>query len=274
MPHGRAPPIVPGHRDRPNFGTRQDEAVQFCQGNSWLIQLMGAEVWEVSSGPTIALFDVQVASDRVRQKLNQWFFPRLTRGCTDKELEILALIANGSHHEIMNFDSVSDCANFLQLDGTWAVRYALTELAKRDLIELEYTDRPIYDNDGFGVRLSVPMMDDYFRATGGIFGFSAVHHTNNEKSEPYSRTSELPGKSDVPRGLVTPRRGAERGWGGPAARLAWSTRTHRGRVGRNAAAPSATFRSDERLDDVGGLFRIPTAIDPGLSTSVVHPGCK
>jgi hypothetical protein len=41
-------------------------------------------------------------------------------------------------------------ANFLQLDGTWAVRYALTELAKRDLIELEYTDRPIYDNDASG----------------------------------------------------------------------------------------------------------------------------
>ena len=24
MPHGRATPIVPGHRDRPNSGTRQD----------------------------------------------------------------------------------------------------------------------------------------------------------------------------------------------------------------------------------------------------------
>ena len=209
-----------------------DEAVQFCQGNSWLIQLMGAEVWEVSSGPTIALFDVQVASDRVRQKLNQWFFPRLTRGCTDKELEILALIANGSHHGIMNFDSVSDCANSLQLDGAWAVRYALTELAKRDLIELEYTDGPIYDNDGFGVRLSVPMMDDYFRTTGGIFGFSAVHHTNNEKSEPYSRPSELPGKSNVPRELVTPRPGAGRD--GEGQLPAW-----RGRPGRTKEEPAA-----------------------------------
>ncbi|MGY0063374.1 ATP-binding protein [Streptomyces sp. LZ34] len=77
-----------------------EEAVQFSQGNPWLIQLIGDRTWRGAEGPRIDLPAVKAACERVRRDLDEWYFPRILRECTDAERQVLRVIANLQHRRM------------------------------------------------------------------------------------------------------------------------------------------------------------------------------
>jgi hypothetical protein len=139
-----------------------DEAVTFCMGNAWVIQLVGAAAWEAAERSPIDIEAIKTAINYVRQQLEQWFFPRLLRNCSDEELSLLAVLANHLDGGVASFQSVTELNGLFRRDS----RRTISRLAMIDLIELEHSGFHIGDWTSFGVRFSMPMLGDYFRRVG------------------------------------------------------------------------------------------------------------
>lgn len=140
------------------------DAVAFCEGNAWLLQLLGAAVWEVAEDSPIATRHVEKAKDIVRRQLAQSFLPRLLRDCTKTEIEILTALAN-CDSAVVSFREL--------LDDGWPPLSASEEvviesvgrLARRDLIWLDYVGNLHHEN--FSLGFSVPRLGAYLREGAG-----------------------------------------------------------------------------------------------------------
>jgi hypothetical protein len=144
-----------------------DAAVAICEGNPWMIQLVGSAAWEVAECSPIGLRDVGEAINRVRQQLYGGFFPRLVRDCRELELDLLTVIADHLDGSTATFQSPIELKSCLE-DGTTItkkdLRARLRGLAGRDLIELDRVFAfELYDGYPVNIRFTVPMLGSYFR---------------------------------------------------------------------------------------------------------------
>jgi hypothetical protein len=115
-----------------------DEAVTFCMGNPWIIQLLGDSAWNVARHSPVDIWDVKTGADAVRERLNQSFFPRLVRNCSDQEIRLLTVIAE---HLVTNggiFDSIGQLSEVLNIGDIRELRWLLSHLARSDLIEVQH----------------------------------------------------------------------------------------------------------------------------------------
>jgi hypothetical protein len=169
-------------------GEALDAAVAFCMGNAWIIQLLGSAAWEAAERSPIDHRDVKEAMNRVKQRLNQWFFPRLVRNCSNEEIRLLVEIANRLDAGVANIQSVDGLDRALGISNS---RNLLSRLAGRDLIELK-RDYKIWEDAGFDIRFSMPMLGDYFRRSD-IHANSTTGAINDDAlprdANPYSRTT-------------------------------------------------------------------------------------
>jgi hypothetical protein len=140
-----------------------DDAIAFCSGNPWLIQLVGSTAWEIADSSSISGLDMQHATFRVWQQLYDWYFPRLLRSCSRHGQRLLRVIAKQLDGGTASFESMSEVQ---KLSGLSDVRHPLSELTRLDLIALDYSDLPIEDSDSFGVRFTVPLLSSYFHSAG------------------------------------------------------------------------------------------------------------
>jgi hypothetical protein len=145
-----------------------DAAVGFSMGNAWVIQLVGSAAWEAAERSPIDLHNVRAATSHVEQQLNQWFFPRLLRNCSDEEISLLAVIANHLEDGVARFQSVEELAGLLGIKDRRELRGLISKLAQRDLIELQHLGRQIWDRESFSVRFSAPMLGNYLSQVADI----------------------------------------------------------------------------------------------------------
>jgi hypothetical protein len=136
-----------------------DAAIAFCQGNAWILQLLGAAAWEAAERSPIHLDDIKEAKSQVTQQLDQWFFPKLVRNCSGEEIRVLTFIASRLDTDVAEFESTEMVDRILGVNS----RRILSMLAWRDLIELESRHMQILDGERFSARFSMPMLGNYFR---------------------------------------------------------------------------------------------------------------
>jgi hypothetical protein len=138
-------------------------AVAFCKGNCWIIQLVGASAWEVAGRSPINLGDVEEAIASVRDKLNRWFFPGLLRRFSEQDIGLLRIFANRIDSGVSRLQSIGELADLADDFGGHgpSIRRSISRAARHDLIELVYTGYHISGSDGFGIRFSTPLLDDY-----------------------------------------------------------------------------------------------------------------
>jgi len=103
------------------------EAVDFCEGNPWLLQSVGSFAWEAADSSRIEIDDVRAATREMASRLQEWFFPRLLRNCSAKELRVLAAVAREGGGRRVRADLVQDGLDF-------EIEPAILDLARRDII--------------------------------------------------------------------------------------------------------------------------------------------
>jgi hypothetical protein len=128
-----------------------EAAVNYCEGNAWLIQLLGKAVWEAAEASPIDERAVAAGEHVVQRQLDEWFFPRLLRDCERDEMELLTELALASSDWVR----FSDIQGALSL-GTEEAIHAIGRLAQRDIVSLDYVGN-IRHGD-FSMRFSVPRL--------------------------------------------------------------------------------------------------------------------
>ncbi|MEV6010800.1 AAA family ATPase [Streptomyces sp. NPDC051976] len=68
-------------------------AIDFCEGNPWLLQFVGETAWERAQSSPIGIEAMNSALAEVRHRLHESYFPRLLRRCTPEQRTILAAMA-------------------------------------------------------------------------------------------------------------------------------------------------------------------------------------
>jgi hypothetical protein len=109
-------------------------AIEFCEGNPWLIQMLANAAWKVAPGPAIEHEDVVRAQRDTQQQLDEWFMPRLLRTLDEAETTVLARMATHTGPGPVPFsDLLQGLAGW---DPERLVR-TTAQLARRDLVEIE-----------------------------------------------------------------------------------------------------------------------------------------
>jgi hypothetical protein len=109
-------------------------AIEFCEGNVWLIQMLANATWKTAAGPSITLDDVVRAEGETQEQLDEWFMPRLLRTLDAEERRLLAAMARHSERGAVPFAALLEILD--GWDGEEIVRTA-AQLARRDLVEIE-----------------------------------------------------------------------------------------------------------------------------------------
>lgn len=81
-------------------------AIEFCEGNPWLIQMLANAAWKVALGPAIGHDDVMRAERETQEQLNEWFMPRLLRDLDEEDRSILAAMASYEGNGPIPFSSL------------------------------------------------------------------------------------------------------------------------------------------------------------------------
>jgi AAA ATPase domain len=138
------------------------EAVSFCKGNAWVLQLLGDASWRAAEASPIDAAAVRAAMSQIRQQLGEWFFPRLLRNRSREEIRILTVIAEhvdlGSG--LAEFSSIADLDRNVNVDTIIRIVRMLT---RQDLIVLDFA--PFHPERGLAVSFSMPLLDEYLRTT-------------------------------------------------------------------------------------------------------------
>ena len=113
--------VLPARESNADFSPEALEAaVQFSQGNPWLIQLIGDRAWREALGPRIDALAVMAACEHVRGDLAEWYFPRILRECTTAERRVLRIVANLQDHTMDSSRSAE--VDFPDLESSFRVR--------------------------------------------------------------------------------------------------------------------------------------------------------
>lgn len=131
-------------------------AVEFCEGNVWVLQLLGAAAWELADSSPIGRETVASAIVQVKERLGHWFFPRLLQDCSRAESLLLMEMARLGT-EAVSSEVFVDYADEQHLEKAIPT---IESLARRDLVTLENFVSPYYK---FDMRFSVPLLGDYLR---------------------------------------------------------------------------------------------------------------
>lgn len=133
-----------------------DDAIRFCQGNPWLIQFVGEVSWDIAEEFPINAEVAHQALAQVQDRLNQSYFPRLLRNCTEGEISILSAVAKagGRDAQASRLPRPAGCDpdRFNQI---------IANLARRDL--LAFNDPYIRHNPNFSVSFPVPRLAEYLQ---------------------------------------------------------------------------------------------------------------
>jgi hypothetical protein len=135
-------------------------ASNFCEGNPWVLQMVGSASWDAAPGPTIDERAASSACAQVDQQLAQWFFPRLLRSCTGDQLRLLRQIAEFDAW-LVPVGQVTDRSDF---EADRRARHLLSELARNDLVSFTNVDQAGLSPYLMSIRFSVPRLRQYLRA--------------------------------------------------------------------------------------------------------------
>jgi AAA ATPase domain len=135
-------------------GSALNRATAFCEGNPWMLQMLGAESWNMAAYSPIEEEVVRQASERVDAQLSQWYFPRLLRSCSRQQLSMLRQLAE--------FDEWAVPIRNLGERRSDEVRYTLSELATQDLVYFPNVGSVNYAWK-LQVGFSVPRLREYLR---------------------------------------------------------------------------------------------------------------
>ena len=137
-----------------------EAAVDFCEGNPWLLQMLGDAAWRAATGASIARDDVMGARDATERQLDEWFMPRLLRGLEDRERQVLAAMARIAERGPVPFATLLD-----RVDGFDAKTLVATtaQLARRDLVKIESGAGSWVSVEHDSVSFTVPRIGPYLR---------------------------------------------------------------------------------------------------------------
>lgn len=122
-----------------------DAVIEFCEGNPWLLQVVGSIAWEQAPQSPISLEAVMEARSISQGHLDDSFFPRLLRDVTAPELRVLTALAHST------------------LDGPAGVRF-LWDIGDEGREALEtLVDLNLVSNNTAGVALTVARMPEFLR---------------------------------------------------------------------------------------------------------------
>ncbi len=127
-------------------------AVDFAEGNPWLLQLVGSAMWQAAEASTISAEDVARAERGVQEQLDSWYLPRLLRDCARDELAFLGQVASEFPPPVRLDDVLADC-NREDRERAFGI---LSRLAQRDLVECNRDEI---------VRFSVPRLRTYLESS-------------------------------------------------------------------------------------------------------------
>jgi hypothetical protein len=135
-------------------------AIEFCEGNPWLIQMLANAAWKVAPGPSIEQEDVVTAQRETQQQLDEWFMPRLLRALDQAETTILARMARHEGSSPVPFSELLQA-----LEGWDAHRLVRTtaQLARRDLVEIDSGAGLWVNVTHDAVSFTIPRIGPYLR---------------------------------------------------------------------------------------------------------------
>lgn len=143
-----------------------DQAVRFCEGSCWLLQLLGETAWIIADRSPIDDRAVEAAERAVDAKLAEVFFPRLLRGLESNDVLLLAEIARRGPAPALFRDIFPNSAADRDLEKAAANIVAF--LAGHDLVVC-YPPGGYIGHD-FMINFSVPRLGEYLRRRGVISG--------------------------------------------------------------------------------------------------------
>lgn len=135
-------------------------AIDFSEGNAWLLQMLANTAWNVAAGPEIAYEDVVGAQAETESQLGDWFIPRVLRAVSSDERRLLAAMAG-----LVDRGPTPFAALLERLDD-WSpdklVR-TTTQLARRDLVEIKNGAGLWVSIAHDSVSFTVPRLGPYIR---------------------------------------------------------------------------------------------------------------
>jgi hypothetical protein len=135
-------------------------AIDFSEGNAWLLQMLANTAWKVAAGPEIAYEDIVGAQAETESQLGDWFIPRVLRAVNSDERRLLAAMAGLADRGPTPF------AALLERLDDWSpdklVR-TTTQLARRDLVEIKNGAGLWVSIDHDSVSFTVPRLGPYIQ---------------------------------------------------------------------------------------------------------------
>lgn len=133
-------------------------AVEFCEGNPWLVQMLANAAWAAASGSVVEREDVIRAAQDTDQQLREWFMPRLLRDLDEDERSVLTSMARHGKQGAVPF-------SVLLKDG-WDPEHLVrttARLARRDLVEIDTGDDLWVLIEHNSASFTVPRLGTYLR---------------------------------------------------------------------------------------------------------------
>jgi hypothetical protein len=137
-----------------------DDVISYCEGNVWLLQLVGSAMWAVAGTSPITTDDTGQAIATAQRQIAQSFLPRLLRDCTKTEIQILLALAECDAGGATFEELLGEIGEPLRSSQEDVIE-SIGQLARRDLVWLDYIGN--LHNENFSLGFSVPRLGSYLR---------------------------------------------------------------------------------------------------------------